>query len=63
MTPAAKVVVLVGSLRKESLNRKIANALIALNTAFLKFEFAEIGHLPLYHPVLEGENPPSANLF
>jgi chromate reductase len=59
MASAANVVVLVGSLRKESLNRKIANALIALNAAPLKFEFAELGHLPLYNQDLDGENPPS----
>ncbi|MCU1341810.1 MAG: phosphodiesterase [Candidatus Acidoferrum typicum] len=58
MASAANVVVLVGSLRKESLNRKIANALIALNAAPLKFEFA-LGHLPLYNQDLDGENPPS----
>lgn len=60
MVPAANVVVLVGSLRKDSLNRKMANALIALNAAPLKFEFAEIGHLPLYNQDLDEENPPDA---
>src|ERR1022692_2498700 len=58
MIPAANVVVLVGSLRKDSLNRKTAHALIALNAAPLKFEIAEIGHLPLYNQDLDGENPP-----
>src|SRR5260370_40046132 len=53
------VVVLVGSLRKESLNRKVANALIALNAAPLKFGFAEFGHLPLYNQDLDGDNPPA----
>src|ERR1019366_907667 len=60
MIPAANVVVLVGSLRKDSLNRKTAHALIALNAAPLKFEIAEIGHLPLYNQDLDGENPPPA---
>jgi chromate reductase len=59
MTPA-NVVVLVGSLRKESLSRKVAQVLIALNAAPLNFEFAEIGNLPLYNQDLEGENPPAA---
>src|SRR5258708_184857 len=58
MTAAANVVVLVGSLRKESLNRKIANALIALNAAPLKLGFAEFGHLPLYNQDIDGDNPP-----
>jgi chromate reductase, NAD(P)H dehydrogenase (quinone) len=60
MPAAENVVVLVGSLRKESLNRKMANALIALNAAPLKFGFAEFGHLPLYNQDLDGDNPPSA---
>ena len=60
MVPAANVVVLVGSLRKESLNRKIANAMIALNAAPLKFEFAEIGNLPLYNQDLDGESTPKS---
>jgi chromate reductase len=60
MMSAAKVVVLVGSLRKDSLNRKIANALIALNTTALKFEFAEFGHLPLYNQDLETETLPES---
>jgi NAD(P)H-dependent FMN reductase len=58
MSSVANVVVLVGSLRKESLNRKLANALIALNAAPLKFEIAEIGNLPLYNQDLDGDNPP-----
>ena len=60
MVPAANVVVFVGSLRKESLNRKIAHALIALNTAPLKFDFAEIGNLPLYNNDLDDDNAPAS---
>jgi chromate reductase len=60
MSSPANVAVLVGSLRKDSLNRKVAHALIALNTAPLKFEFVEIGHLPLYNQDLDGENRPAA---
>jgi chromate reductase len=60
MVPAANVVVLVGSLRKESLNRKVANAMIALDAAPLKFEFAEIGNLPLYNQDLDGESTPES---
>src|ERR1017187_8170286 len=59
MIPAANVVVLVGSLRKDSLNRKTAHALIALNAAPLKFEIAEIGHLPLYNQDLVFLNVPA----
>ncbi|HJV71688.1 NAD(P)H-dependent oxidoreductase [Ideonella sp.] len=38
--------ILVGSLRKQSLNRKLANALIALAPDSLKLEIVEIGQLP-----------------
>lgn len=43
------VAVLVGSLRKESINRKVANALIGLAPPSLKPGLAEIGDLPLYN--------------
>jgi hypothetical protein len=46
MIPAANVVVLVGSLRKDSLNRKTALALIALNRNFL-FDPKDGCHYPL----------------
>jgi chromate reductase, NAD(P)H dehydrogenase (quinone) len=59
MPPAPKVVVFVGSLRKESLNRKMANAVIAFNAAPARYEFAEIGNLPLYNQDLDGDNPPA----
>lgn len=41
-----RVGIIVGSLRKQSLNRKMANALIALAPAELKLEIVEIGQLP-----------------
>ncbi|MEI9931989.1 MAG: NAD(P)H-dependent oxidoreductase [Rhizomicrobium sp.] len=53
------VAVFVGSLRRESLNRKIAKALIELAPASLKLEIVEIGDVPLYNDDLEA-NPPSA---
>jgi chromate reductase, NAD(P)H dehydrogenase (quinone) len=56
----AKVIVMVGSLRKESYNRKIARALPSLRAAPLQFEIAEIGHLPLYNEDLDNDNPPAA---
>src|SRR5436190_12010900 len=51
------IAVLVGSLRKGSLNRKMANALRALAPEHLKLEIVEIGNLPLYNADLD-ENPP-----
>jgi chromate reductase, NAD(P)H dehydrogenase (quinone) len=52
-----KVAVLVGSLRKESLNRKMAKALISIAPRGLKMEIVEIGHLQMYNQDLD-ENPP-----
>src|SRR5215469_16206715 len=49
MNKDRKVAVLVGSLRKESFNRKMANALIAMAPAPLKLEIVEIRQLPLYN--------------
>lgn len=46
---AKKIAVFVGSLRKDSLNRKMAKVLIGLAPASLKLEIVEIGDLPLYN--------------
>lgn len=55
-----KVAVLVGSLRKDSFNRKIANAIAELSPAGLTFEQVPIGDLPLYNQDLETDSPPAA---
>jgi chromate reductase len=51
------VAVFVGSLRKESLNRKMAKALIELAPLALKLEIVEIGDLPLYNVDLDTSAP------
>ncbi len=43
------VVVIVGSLRKESFTRKLAKAVVAMAPASLKFRFVEIGNLPFFN--------------
>jgi len=53
-----KIAVFVGSLRKESFNRKMAKALTALAPESLKLEIIEIGGLPLYDQDLD-DNPPA----
>lgn len=60
MSKVFDVAVLVGSLRKESLNRKVALALAERAPANLKLEIAEIGQLPLYNEDLDGDNAPAA---
>ncbi len=54
-----KIAVIVGSLRKESFNRKMGKALAALAPESLKLEIVEIGGLPLYNQDFD-DDPPSA---
>ncbi len=59
MEKTREVAVIVGSLRKDSINRKVAKALRELAPAGLKLTFVEIGELPMYNQDLD-ENPPAA---
>jgi chromate reductase, NAD(P)H dehydrogenase (quinone) len=52
------IAVLVGSLRKESFNRKLANTLIELAPDALHCEIIEIGALQLYNQDLESSPTP-----
>jgi chromate reductase len=54
---ARNVAVFVGSLRKDSLNRKMAHALAGLAAPALSFQFIEIGDLPLYNQDLDQDPP------
>lgn len=58
-----KVVVLVGSLRKDSINRKMALAMTALAPAGLALELVEIGALPLYNQDDDAAPPPASATF
>ena len=58
-----KIALLVGSLRKESFNRKMAMAMIALAPESLGLEIIEIGGLPLYNEDLESSPPPAWTEF
>jgi chromate reductase len=60
MSTTQDVAVFVGSLRKESFNRKLANALIAMAPTPLKLEIVEIRQLPLYNQD-DDANPPAAS--
>jgi chromate reductase, NAD(P)H dehydrogenase (quinone) len=58
---AKKIAVFVGSLRKESFNRKMARVLKTLAPESLTLEIIEIGGLPLYDQDDDDEGkPPSA---
>ena len=52
-----KVAVIVGSLRKESFNRRTAKAMIEVAPDSMSFDFLEIGQLPMFNQDLE-ETPP-----
>ena len=52
--------VVVGSLRRESINRKAANALIGLAPDNLEPKIVEIGDLPLYDEDVEAAGVPAA---
>jgi len=55
-----KIAVFVGSLRKDSFNRKMAKALATLAPESLMLEIIEIGELPLYDQDYDDRgNPPS----
>ena len=51
------IAVLVGSLRKESINRKLARALEKLAAGKARFDFVQIGDLPLYDQDFDSDYP------
>jgi chromate reductase len=57
------VAMLVGSLRRDSFNRKTANTLKAIAPPALALEVVEIGSLPLYNMDLESEVPGAWRVF
>ncbi len=58
-----QIAVLIGSLRKESYNRKIAHELIRLAPENLKLNIIEIGDLPFYNEDLEENAPETWKTF
>lgn len=63
MSNVYTVAVLVGSLRKASINRKVALALADLAPANLKLNIVEIGELPLYNEDIDVSPPPAYSTF
>ena len=61
MSKVYHVAVLVGSLRKDSINRKLALALAKLAPqASLQLDILEISDLPLYNEDIDGDHPPAS---
>lgn len=63
MSAPRDVAVLVGSLRKASINLKLAHALLELAPPTLKPEIVGIGDLRLYNDDLEADPPPAWRAF
>src|SRR5258705_5383545 len=59
MDKPMNVCVLVGSLRKASLNGMLANALMSLAPSSMKLDIVEIGQLPFFNQDLEIDSPPA----
>jgi chromate reductase len=60
MSRTINVAVIVGSLRKESVNRKAALALAGLAPSHLNLKIIEIGDLPHYDEDVEAAGPPQS---
>lgn len=60
-----KVGIIVGSLRKNSFSKQVADNVVPLFPAGFETEFVEIGHLPLFNQDYEGElgTPPEYTEF
>ena len=56
-----RIAILVGSLRRGSINRKIANSICALTSNMLSCYVVEIARLPLYNQ--DDENTPSSEVI
>ena len=63
MSKVYTIAVLVGSLRKASINRKVALALAELAPANLKLSIVEIGDLPLYNEDIDVTPPAAYSTF
>ena len=63
MANPRRVAVVVGSLRKGSFNRKLAQAIVAGAPAGLALEIVEIRELPLYNMDDDSDPPPASKAF
>src|SRR4051812_36343875 len=54
---AYKIAIIVGSLRKASINRNVARSICAIQGDNLDCSMIEIGDLPLYNPDLDANSP------
>jgi chromate reductase len=62
-TNRPRIAVIVGSNRKDSINRKLAHALVRLGEGQFDAHFARIDDLPMYNQDNEGNLPPEVVRF
>ncbi|WP_153101777.1 NADPH-dependent FMN reductase [Paraburkholderia hayleyella] len=60
---AYKIAVIVGSIRRDSINRQLAQALVSLAPADFSFDFVDISTLPLYSQDYDDAYPEVAVQF
>ena len=58
-----QVAVIVGSLRKASINRQLAQAIARMGGDQAQFSIVEIGHLPLYNEEADGHETEAVKQF
>jgi len=58
-----KIGLLVGSLRRESINRRLADAMVKLAPSSLSFHPIALDELPMYNGDLEAHRPDAVNRF
>ena len=63
MAKPKNIILLVGSLSKESFSRKLANSLIKLSPVSMQLDILEISSLPLYNQDFDLNSPNSMNEF
>src|ERR1700733_14867441 len=63
MTATLKIGLIVGSNRRESINRRLAHALVRLAQPGSSFEEIRIDDLPIYNGDLEGKRPAEVERF
>lgn len=63
MSKTFHLAILVGSNRRESINRQLAEAMARLLPASVTVSYPQIDDLPLYNLDLEGQRPASVNRF
>lgn len=61
--PKHRIGIIVGSLRRDSINRKVANAIIATTAGSLQCETIEIVDLPLYNQDDDADPSPAVQAF